>query len=157
MYHGTSSKRTFCDGSFDLTQDQLSIENVIEQLENMNTDIRNMIKSTDSRNTRKNTNWSLTTLFNDWRFAKCWCLFDFSYNTWNSLFFPLNSIWRCFPAPPLPFWLCGGVLLWSCLQHNLTGGAIMVICKLIGQNWSINQFADNHDSSACKVMLWITS
>ena len=81
-------------GSFDLTQDQLSVENVIEQLEDLNpefekinvktvsassesrygnfvadTDIKNLIKSTESRNTRKNTNWSLTT-FNDWRFAR---------------------------------------------------------------------------------------
>ena len=67
--------------NFQLTEEPITADNVIQQLEKAATktnttnsrytfsndsDIENLIRSTESKNTRRNTNWSVTT-FNDWR------------------------------------------------------------------------------------------
>ncbi|CAC5393680.1 unnamed protein product [Mytilus coruscus] len=69
---------------FELTQVPLTADNIIEELEKAVTvncndnsrysfvediDIDKLVKSTESRNTRKNTTWSVAT-FNDWRVAR---------------------------------------------------------------------------------------
>jgi hypothetical protein len=66
---------------FQLTEEPIAADNVIQQLEKAATetnatnsrytfsndsDIENLLRSTESKNTRRNTNWSVTT-FNDWR------------------------------------------------------------------------------------------
>ena len=66
---------------FQLTEEPITADNVIQQLEKAATetnvtnsrytfsndsDIENLVRSTESKNTRRNTNWSVTT-FNDWR------------------------------------------------------------------------------------------
>ena len=80
------------DLNFDLTQVPVTVDNVLEELdkslrnEGLHKSVRNegssrygtfvddekiseLISSTESKNTRKNTNWALTT-FNDWRQAR---------------------------------------------------------------------------------------
>ena len=66
---------------FQLTEEPITADNVIQQLGKAATesnatisrytfsndsDIENLVHSTESKNTRRNTNWSVTT-FNDWR------------------------------------------------------------------------------------------
>jgi hypothetical protein len=76
IFHGiTDLSLSQCD--FNLTQKPLTTENVLEQLESndrfgkftSDNDIENLLKSTESKNTRKNTSWSVKT-FKEWRSAR---------------------------------------------------------------------------------------
>lgn len=76
---------------FNLTQEPVTAENVLEQLNLIDrfrkfcedSDFDNLIKSTKSKNTRKNTSWSVKT-FKEWRSARI-------YSTGCN--FPSSRIW----------------------------------------------------------------
>lgn len=126
-------------GSFDLMEVEITPENVIEQLEKAldslhtsrysfvdDASVGTLIKSTESKNKRKNTNWSIAT-FNDWRgerMMKTNCaipeLLNFTamdINQWLSKFAIETRRKDGKPYPPRTLYiLCVGLL--RCLREN---------------------------------------